>query len=114
VEGITHAEAVYSIEFQFADATTMLFGTPHPLAKSTDISLDPNSGEMLTGFCVRADEWVDAIKVLTNKKESPWLGNINSRRTFWLRPPQGYEVIGICGNVGVCCDAFGIVYTSNT
>jgi len=112
--GISHARSVYSIEFQYADDTNMLFGTPHPSAKSTDFPLDADSGEMLIGFCVRADEWVDAIKVLTNKKESPWMGNVDCRRVFWLRPPQGYEIIGICGNVGVCCDAFGVVYTSTT
>jgi hypothetical protein len=114
LEGVSHARALYSIEFQYADGTVMLFGTPHPSATSTDFPLDVDSGEILVGFRVRADEWVYAIKVLTNKKESPWMGNTECRRVFWLRPPQGYEAIGICGNVGVCCDALGVVYTSSS
>jgi Jacalin-like lectin domain len=105
---------LYSIEFQYADNTSMIFGTPHPRSMVTDISIDADAGEMVTGFVVRAGEWIDAIKVLTNKKESAWLGSIGNTKTFQLKPPQGYEIIGICGQVGVCCDAFGVVYTSNT
>lgn len=92
----------------------MTFGTPHPQSKQTDITLDADAGEMLTGFAVRADEWIYAIKVITNQKESAWLGDPANSRTFILKPPHGYDIIGICGQVGLCCDAFGVVYTSNT
>lgn len=112
--GISHARALYSIEFQYADGMILAFGKPHPQSKQTDIPLDPDAGEMITGFVVRAREWVDAIKVITNKKESAWLGDDRNTRTFQLKPPQGYEIIGICGQIGICCDAFGVVYTSMT
>jgi hypothetical protein len=116
VKGVFHDEVLYAIEFQFADGTKMLSGSIHPLAKSTHVQLNPDSGERLTGFAVcSADKWVDAIKVLTNKKESPWMGNTKSWRLFWLRPPQGYEVVGICGEQSGWYrrDSFGVVYTSN-
>lgn len=112
--GISHADELYSIEFRYADGMTMTFGTPHPQGKITDVALDADSGEMLVGFSVRAGDWIDAIKVLTNKKESAWLGDPNNSRTFIMRPPQGYEIIGVCGQYGLCCDAFGVVYTTNT
>ena len=102
---------LYSIEFAYSDGMIMTFGKPHPKAKVTNIIVDARSGEIVTGFAVRAREWVDAIKVLTNKKESSWLGADSNTRTFELKPPQGYEIIGICGQSGLCCDAFGVVYT---
>ena len=76
-------------------------------------TLDADAGEKITGFAVRAGEWIDAIKVITNRKESAWLGDDRNTRTFLMKPPQGYEIIGICGQIGICCDAFGVVYTSN-
>jgi Jacalin-like lectin domain len=92
----------------------LLFGKPHPQSKVTEITLEADAGEIITGFAVRAGEWVDAIKVITNKKESAWLGDDRNTRTFQMKPPQGYEIIGIYGQIGICCDGFGVVYTSNT
>ena len=92
----------------------MTFGTPHPQGKSTDVPIDANIGEVIRGFSVRGGEWIDAIKVITNVKQSAWYGDMTGGRTYQLTPPQGYEIIGIYGRFGVCCDGFGIVYTSNT
>ena len=111
--GISHAHEIYSIEFRYADGKTMTFGTPHPQSKQTDVQLDAGAGEMVTGFVVRAGDWINSIKVLTNRKESPWFGDTANTRTYILKPPQGYEIIGVCGQIGICVDAFAVVYTSN-
>lgn len=91
-----------------------MFGTPHPRAKYTDVPIDANTGEKVVGFIVRAGEWIDAIQVVTNQKQSAWFGDMSAGKTFRLTPPHGYEIIGIYGRFGVCCDGFGIVYTSNS
>lgn len=110
--GISHARALYSIEFQYADNTSLVFGTPHPRTKGTDIPIDADGGEMVNGFVVRAGEWIDAIKVVTNKKQSAWLGNLGRSPKYVMTPPQGYQIIGVYGRVGRCCDGFGVVYSS--
>ena len=92
----------------------MTFGTPHSRGLITEIPINAAAGEMVKGFLVRANDWIDAIKVVTNFKESAWLGSVASTKTFDLIPPQGYQVIGIYGRFGQCCDGFGVVYTSNT
>jgi Jacalin-like lectin domain len=112
--GISHARALYAIEFHYADGTTLVFGAPHPRSRGTDIPIDTDGGELIRGFSVRAGEWIDAIKVITNKKESTWLGHIGNTRTFQLTPPQGYEIIGIYGRMGRCCDGFGVLYRSSS
>ena len=112
--GTCHEQALYSVEFQYADATTLTFGTSYTECKFTDVPIDTQGGEKVTGFIVRAGEWIDAIKVVTNRKHSAWMGNIDGSKTFELVPPQGYELIGIFGRFGQCIDGFGVVYTSNT
>ena len=110
--GISHGRALYSIEFQYADETSLVFGTPHPRGTETDIPLDADAGEMVTGFVVKAGDWIDAIKVITNKKRSAWLGSLGRSREYVMTPPQGYQIIGVFGRVGRCCDGFGVVYSS--
>jgi hypothetical protein len=112
--GISHARSLYSIEFQYADGSASTFGTPHPRTKGTDIPIDHVAGEAILGFHIRASDWIDAIKVITNRKRSVWLGHLGgSDRVFEMVPPQGYEMIGVYGRHGRCCDAFGIIYTTN-
>jgi|SRR5271169_133484 len=110
---ISHARALYSIEFCFADGSSTIFGSPHPRSKSTDILIDADGGEVVTGFQVRAGKWIDAIKVVTNRKESGWLGHIGGGKSFLLIPPYGYIVIGLFGEHGRCCESFGVLYTSH-
>jgi Jacalin-like lectin domain len=92
----------------------MIFGDPHPHSTLTNIPIDVDGGEMVRGFIIRAGDWIEAIKVVTNKKQSIWLGEMESGRTFDLTPPQGYSIIGIYGRYGRCCDGFGVVYTSES
>ena len=92
----------------------MTFGTPHPRGKETDIPIDSEGGEALTGFKVRAGEWIDAIKVVTNRRESGWLGFFQGGKVYNLVPPHGYDIIGIYGRHGRCCDGFGVLYTSHS
>jgi hypothetical protein len=113
-EGISHARALYSIEFQYADGGSLTFGDPHPRTKGTNIPIDASGGEIIIGFKVRASKWVDAVKVVTNRKESSWLGSVGSGRVYNLVPPHGYDIIGIYGKHGRCCDGFGVLYTSNS
>jgi len=111
--GISHARSLYSIEFQYADGSSSTFGTPHPRSKGTDFPIDHAGGETILGFHIRASEWIDAIKVISNRKRSAWLGHLGSDRVFEMVPPHGYDIIGIYGRHGRCCDAFGVIYTTN-
>jgi hypothetical protein len=112
--GISHSRAIYSLEFHYTDGSNVMFGTPHPRSKFTDVAIDAANGEVITGFHVRASDWVDAMKVITNKKQSAWLGHLGDAQKYALITPQGYNIIGVYGRYGRCCDAFGIIYTSNT
>ena len=113
IVGISHADVLYSIEFQYADETVLTFGIPHPRGRVTDVPIDSADGEKVLGFRVCADEWVDAITIVTNRKQSAWIGK-TTKHVFEMIPPQGYEVVGITGQVGQCIDMFGVVYASNT
>jgi hypothetical protein len=112
--GVSHARSIYSIEFHYEDGTTTTFGYPHPRNKGTDIPIDAARGEHLTGFQVRAGDYIEAIRFITNRSKSAWLGHHSNSKTYELLPPQGYEAIGIYGSYGLCCDALGVLYTSNT
>jgi hypothetical protein len=92
----------------------LTFGTPHPRSKGTDVPIDAAGGEVVTGFKVRAAAWIDAVKVVTNRKESGWLGHFGGGRVYNLIPPHGYDIIGIYGKHGSCCDGFGVLYTSSS
>ena len=92
----------------------MIFGTPHPRSKGTDIPIDAANGEVITGFKVRASEWIDAIKIVTNKKQTGWLGHLGGGRRYEMTPPHGYNVIGVYGRHGRCCDSFGVIYSSDS
>ena len=105
-------EVLYSIEFQYANETILVFGTPHPSGRVTDIPIDSAEGEQILGFHVCADEWIEAIRIVTNRKQSAWMGKA-TKHVFEMIPPQGYEIVGIGGQVGQCIDMFGVVYISN-
>jgi Jacalin-like lectin domain len=111
--GISHAHVLYSIEFCFADGSSTMFGAPRTRNKITDVVIDAENGEVVTGFMIRAGEWIDALKVVTNRRESNWLGYLGAAPPFSMIPPQGYEVIGVFGKIGPCCESLGVLYTSN-
>jgi Jacalin-like lectin domain len=92
----------------------MMFGTPHPRGKEMEFTIDSDRGEVITGFKVRAHEWIDAIAVVTNRKESGWVGHLGGGgKVFMFVPPSGYEVIGVFGRHGRCCESFGVLYISS-
>jgi hypothetical protein len=71
------------LEFLYEDTSSQLFGsrggsssTTTEDAKTSDFALDARKGEVLMGFCVRAQMFVDGIEILTSfGRKSPIFGN---------------------------------------
>jgi hypothetical protein len=71
------------LEFLYEDTSSQLFGsrggscsTTTEDAKTSDFALDARKGEVLMGFCVRAQMFVDGIEILTSfGRKSSIFGN---------------------------------------
>ncbi|KAI9773321.1 MAG: hypothetical protein M1840_007536 [Geoglossum simile] len=73
---VYHGRALEGIEFIYEDFTSQLFGKRGVKADESEFNLDTRRGEILMGFYVRADLWIDGVEILTSLgRRSGVLGN---------------------------------------
>jgi len=69
-------------------------------------------GEKIMGYYIRSGAWVDGLQVITNNRRSDVFGNKNGGSGHELVPPQGYEIVGLSGNIQAWVYSIGIVYVA--
>ena len=74
----------------------------------TGIELDPD--EYIIGIEGRYGDHIDALRVYTNKRNSPWFGGSGGKRTFGYTAPSGQMIVAFFGRAGDNLDAIGVMY----
>jgi len=69
-----------------------------------------DSDEYITGISGRYGEYLDSIRIHTNKRMSPVYGGRGGDRDFRLDVPSGNHCVGLTGRSGDLLDAIGLVY----
>ncbi|KAL1957969.1 hypothetical protein VTO42DRAFT_5361 [Malbranchea cinnamomea] len=103
---------VTGIEFGYEDLTSQLFGkkTSHPA--TGEFVLDTRRGEVILGFYVRFDRYLEGLEILTSLgRKSGVYGSPSGGVSRTLIPPRGYRVAGISGSVGSYIDSFALIIT---
>jgi len=70
-----------------------------------------DSDEYITGISGRYGEYLDSIRIHTNKRTSQKYGGGGGDRDFRLDVPAGNQVMGFAGRSGDYVDAIGLTYT---
>lgn len=58
------------------------------------------SGEKLMRLEVKSGHWVDAFRVVTNLRRSPWFGGLGGSDTSIIDAPAGHQICGFFGSRG--------------
>ncbi len=66
--------------------------------------------EYIIGFSGRYGDYIDSLKIQTNKRTSPQFGGSGGRQDFRVRVPSGNRAVGLIGRSGRYLDALGISY----
>ena len=70
-----------------------------------------DSDEYITGLSGRCGDYVDSIRIHTNRRTSPVYGGRGGDRDFRVEVPPGYQGAGFTGREGDYVDAIGLVLT---
>jgi hypothetical protein len=70
------------------------------------------NGEYITGISGRYGDYIDSIRIHTNRRTSPVFGGRGGNRDFRIDVPSGNQAIGLKGRSGKFLDAIGLVYLS--
>jgi hypothetical protein len=68
-----------------------------------------DEGEYITGISGRCGEFVDSIRIHTNKQTSALYGGTGGPTEYHYEAPQGTEVVGFYGRAAQYVDAIGVV-----
>ena len=78
-------------------------GSPHNFQLEND--------EFIIGFGVRSGAWIDALQIITNKRQSQWFGNTEGGSPHKLMPPNNdYRICGIYGEINQWVTQIGLQY----
>jgi hypothetical protein len=69
-----------------------------------------DSGEYITRISGRYGEYIDSIRIQTNKRTSPVFGGRGGDRDFRIDVPSGNQAVGFSGRAGDSLDAIGLTY----
>jgi hypothetical protein len=70
-----------------------------------------DSDEYITGISVRYGEFLDSIRIHTNKKTSQAFGGSGGGDAYRIDVPAGTQGVGFAGRSGEYMDAVGLTYT---
>jgi hypothetical protein len=70
--------------------------------------------EYITGISGRYGEYIDSLRIHTNKRTSPLLGGSGGPQDFRIDVPSGNQAIGFTGRSGQYLDAIGLSYASTS
>jgi len=104
---------VDSVQMVYALADNRIVVGPRhggPGGNSNSFLLDPD--EYITGLSGRYGDYLDALRIITNKRTSPTYGGRGGRIDFRVDVPSWNMAIGFAGRAGQYVDALGLVYAS--
>jgi hypothetical protein len=70
-----------------------------------------DNDEYVTGFSGHFGQYIDSLRIQTNRRTSPFYGGSGGREEFRIDVPQGNQAIGLIGRSGRYLDALGLIYT---
>jgi len=77
---------------------------------TTVFRLDAN--EYITGISGRHGEYLDSLRIHTNRRASQVFGGSGGRESFRIDVPSGNQAVGLIGRSGRYLDALGLSYAS--
>jgi hypothetical protein len=69
-----------------------------------------NINEYIVGLSGRCGDFIDSIRLQTNKRTSPVYGGSGGNREFRIDVPSGNQALGFTGRSGGYLDAIGFNY----
>jgi len=69
-----------------------------------------DSDEHLVGISGRYGDYIDSLRIHTNKRTSAVFGGRGGNRDFRIEVPSGNQAVGFAGRAGEYLDAIGLVY----
>lgn len=88
----------------------MLEGVRHGGEGGNSQTFHLDAGEYIIGLSGRYGNYIDSLRLHTNKRTSPLFGGRGGNRDFRIDIPAGYEAIGFTGRAGDYLDAIGLTY----
>lgn len=70
------------------------------------------ANEYITGISGRHGEYVDSLKIHTNRRTSAQFGGTGGRQSFRIDVPSGNMAVALIGRAGSYMDAIGLSYAS--
>jgi len=105
-----HIDAVQML-FQFSDGRTAMSPRHGGSGGRTEVfRLDPD--EYITGISGRSGDYIDSLRIHTNKRASQLFGGRGGNRDYRIDVPPGNMGVGFIGRAGDYVDAVGLVYTT--
>ena len=71
-----------------------------------------NRDEYITGVSGRYGDYIDSIRIHTNKRTSALFGGPGGNRDFRVEVPAGNQAVGFAGQAGDYLDAVGLIFAS--
>lgn len=68
-----------------------------------------DSDEYIVGLSGRCGDFIDSIRLQTNKRTSPVYGGSGGNREFRIDVPSGNQAVGFIGRAGSYVDAIGLI-----
>lgn len=96
------------VEYIYAHHDPVLFGKRGGSRKEFKLQM----GERVVGFYVRSGAWIDGIQIITNTRRSEVYGNPQGGSGHELIPPQGYELVGLYGNIRQWVYSISVLYVA--
>jgi hypothetical protein len=86
-------------------------GPRHGGSGGTVTSFRLGADEYITGISGRSGDYIDSLRIHTNRRESPLFGGSGGNRDFRIVVPEGNQAVGFVGRAGDYIDAVGLAYT---
>jgi hypothetical protein len=104
-EHIDSVQAIYTL----SDGRQME-GARHGGGGGGEVIFQLESEEYVVGLSGRSGEYVDSLRILTNRRTSQTFGGQGGRRDFRVDVPEGTRALGFAGRAGEYLDAIGLTY----
>jgi Jacalin-like lectin domain len=103
-----HIDAIQAI-YLTTDGRT-LEGAQHGGGSGRSISFTLSSDEYIIGLSGRFGDYIDSLRIQTNKRTSDVYGGRGGSRDFRINIPNGNRAVGFAGRAGDYLDAIGLTY----
>jgi hypothetical protein len=97
--------------YALADNSTVV-GPRHGGSGGNNNSFRLDGDEYIIGLAGRYGDYLDALRIITNKRTSPTYGGRGGRTDFRVDVPSWNMALGFAGRAGQYVDALGLVYAA--